>query len=1006
MVSCDTETTGIDHKHGSKPFFVSTCKPNENPVFWDWPVNPLNRQPIIPKGDVEAIGDYLFADGPNSPIGDPEREDGGFIFHNAKFDFQAMDTIGLWKNWDVTEIWKSVHDTLAASHLLASNRRHDLTYLGSWYLGEDIEPYEVRLHECVNAARRLARSKYPEWRIAKEDLPEMPSIKPGGKGSEEKPWKNDTWLPKALARELRHPDDHPWYRVTEEYACADAELTVKLWPVFRAELKRLDLWEIYLEKQKLSEILYEMSQHGITASRTRLDKTLCKFRDDSQALAEKCLGIARKRNFDLELPKTGNNKKLVDFCFNELKLPVLERSEKTGAPSLNKDVIEQYTVSLEQGSDGLEFISSLRGKRKLDTAVSYAESYLRFGRQLRPGWLWIYPNLNPTGTSTTRLSSSNPNGQNVCFDGETELLTTEGWVRADKLTKQHYIAQYWKDDGSVDFVHPVVHSPHFKGEMVQIKTEQQIDLLLTPEHRCLLQHRKSGKWLDCPAKDFKKDHFHFHAGTYVGGEKSLSYWEVVFVCAVQADGSYHKVYGEDYGIKLGFRRERKITRLRQCLNELEIKYTEKEERGGVVFYVHKDNYYNELVHSLMPDKQFGPWLLDFDRETLDLICEEIYFWDGFYTNKSAWSSSIIKNADWVQTLFTLSNVRASVSEYQPNTDWNSGLHYRVNTTRTTNHSGTDNHTKEFIPWDDKVYCVTVPSSYVLVRRNGKVSVTGNSKQEDYTLRVVFGPLPGREWWSIDYENIELRIPAYEAEEELFIQLFERPNDPPYFGSNHLLACHILHEKLFEECVNEEGEMDGRIFKNRYKATWYQYTKNGNFASLYGAMESSGTADRAYHVKGGQAKIASRLSKMDKLSKHYIRYAEKHGYVETLPDKTVNPRRGYPLLVARTEWGKVLPTTPLNYHVQGTAGWCNIKAMNRCAPYLKEISRKEKQEHRMVLTVHDELVFDFPKGGKKNLPKVLELKRLMEMSGDDVGIPLKASISYHPNNWGKEEKYED
>ena len=207
-----------------------------------------------------------------------------------------------------------------------------------------------------------------------------------------------------------------------------------------------------------------------------------------------------------------------------------------------------------------------------------------------------------------------------------------------------------------------------------------------------------------------------------------------------------------------------------------------------------------------------------------------------------------------------------------------------------------------------------------------------SKQEGFNLRYCFGPAPEREWWSLDAKNIELRLPAYEAGETEMIALFERPDDPPYFGSNHLLVCHILHPKKFEECVAA-----GESFKDKYKSTLYQWVKNGNFAVQYGAVEESGTADRAYHVKGAQHKIQRRFYRIKKLNEQMIKHAKEHGYVETIPDKTVDPDHGYPLLCTRSRWGDILPTVPLNYHIQGSAMWWMMKAMIRCQNYLDELN---------------------------------------------------------------------
>lgn len=281
-----------------------------------------------------------------------------------------------------------------------------------------------------------------------------------------------------------------------------------------------------------------------------------------------------------------------------------------------------------------------------------------------------------------------------------------------------------------------------------------------------------------------------------------------------------------------------------------------------------------------------------------------------------------------------------------------------------------------------------------------------SKKEGYNLRYCFGPMPGREWWSLDAKNIELRLPAYESGEEEFIALFERPDDPPYYGSNHLLIAHILHKELFEACRGADGRVDGRIFKKRYESTWYKKVKNGNFAVLYGAMDRPdgwGTADRAYGIRGAHSQIKKRLSKMEALNQKWIKYANKHGYVETIPDKSVDPSRGYPIMCGRTQWGGVSPTLPLNYHIQGTAMWWMQKAMVRCHDYLILTAKNGGPDGRIVMQVHDELVFDLPAvygRPKANLPYVRELRRLMEQGGEDIGIPTPVSIEYHKDNWAE------
>lgn len=263
---------------------------------------------------------------------------------------------------------------------------------------------------------------------------------------------------------------------------------------------------------------------------------------------------------------------------------------------------------------------------------------------------------------------------------------------------------------------------------------------------------------------------------------------------------------------------------------------------------------------------------------------------------------------------------------------------------------------------------------------------------------------------MDAKNIELRLPAYKSGEPDLIDLFERPDEPPYYGSQHLLNFSIVYPEVWEKELRAVGLKEvGPHCKKKYAATNYQWCKNGDFAIQY--MAGPATADATFRRPGAHALLKSRFALQERLNQETIRFAERHGYVETWPDRTVDPERGYPLLVTRTDRGGVLPTVPFSYKIQGTAMQWTCRAMVRCAEALDQWDREAARSrrpagYRIVMQVHDEMVFEMParahplKNHKaSNLGRVRELARLMALGGDDIGVPTPVGVEYHPDHWG-------
>lgn len=238
-----------------------------------------------------------------------------------------------------------------------------------------------------------------------------------------------------------------------------------------------------------------------------------------------------------------------------------------------------------------------------------------------------------------------------------------------------------------------------------------------------------------------------------------------------------------------------------------------------------------------------------------------------------------------------------------------------------------------------------------------------STDEEIAMRECFGPRPDSYWLDGDFNNLEMRILAWDSGEKRLIKLFEEG------GSYHLLIAEILFGPM--------KKWPGYNKDDWKKSPEYKQTKNGNFARGYGAGQT--TTDKTYRLDGAYEKLKHEFKQWTAHNERMIKHAEEHGYVETLfgYKLTVDPRRAF--------------TTALNYRIQGTAG-CVMK-------YAMMGFNKLNTGGQTVLTVHDQLLTEWKKGTNINRSASL-MQKAMEAPGKMIGIPLPVEINYVPVQWNK------
>ncbi len=198
-----------------------------------------------------------------------------------------------------------------------------------------------------------------------------------------------------------------------EYSCADADITLRLMERFAPELRAQKMDALFAEfEMPLVPVLAEMEYAGI-----RID--VAELRAMSQWLGEKIAAAEREihRATGVEF-NIGSPKQLQEILFDRLKLPRGRRT-KTGA-STDSDVLENLAAVHPLPAMILEWRQL--SKLKSTYVDALPEMVHTDGR--------VHTSFNQTATATGRLSSSDPNLQNIPIRTETGERIRKAFVPA------------------------------------------------------------------------------------------------------------------------------------------------------------------------------------------------------------------------------------------------------------------------------------------------------------------------------------------------------------------------------------------------------------------------------------------------------------------------------------------------------------------------------------------------------------------------------------------------
>lgn len=543
------------------------------------------------------------------------------------------------------------------------------------------------------------------------------------------------------------------YRTFEElalYNARDLRATDLVWQKLQHRLIVEKTEAVNESDMIMTELGIAMELAGLPLSQTALAKVDAEQSVEAATLLEEMRRLTKKGDF---LPSGDQLLWALYDPNGPCQLPVLTTTA-TGRPSADKDALRAHAKH--------PFVQALMKHKVLEYNLSHfvrsPDLAVQEDGRLHPQW-------KVTGARTGRWTSK-PN----CFSGDTELLTEHGWVRFDAVDPANApkVAQYDVDTKRISWTAADAWvKKRAPEELLHIETTAT-SLLVTPEHRCLVLDR-SGVPKVVPATAYPKDHRQLHAGVFAPsrGHRGAPDELVRFMVALQADAyAGRRKQDGSWPWQIRVDKLRKVGRLRQVLGAVvAYKYVKRE-------YAHRTRH--EFSFTLPPEvqQQLAPWLdIETKRWTArwlthapiamrETFLRELHHWDGCHGREigsTMYSTSDQHNADMVQAVLAVTGYRARRRAYRSKrantrTNWQIDGQERADSWTTT-HTKTASHGHEY------VYCVAVPSSFIVVRHAGCVSITGQCQNWPKWMRTAFVAPQGRKLVGADQAQLEMRIVA-------------------------------------------------------------------------------------------------------------------------------------------------------------------------------------------------------------------------------------------------------
>lgn len=270
-----------------------------------------------------------------------ENEESEKVGQNMKYDITVLANYGI-------EVRGPLFDTMIAHYVLQPELYHGMDYLAEIYLNYET----IKIEELIGEKGRGQKN--------------MRDVSP---------------------------------TLVCDYACEDADVTLKLKNILQQELKREGIEELFYNiEMPLVPVLAYMERNGARIDTASLKETSTLFAKRLAEIEGQIYSLAGE-SFNIASPK-----QVGEILFGKLKIVDKPKKTKTGQYVTSEDVLAQ----LQNRHPIVKNILQYRGLKKL--LSTYVDALPEL---VNPRTGKIHTSYNQTVTATGRLSSSNPNLQNI-----------------------------------------------------------------------------------------------------------------------------------------------------------------------------------------------------------------------------------------------------------------------------------------------------------------------------------------------------------------------------------------------------------------------------------------------------------------------------------------------------------------------------------------------------------------------------------------------------------------